>query len=76
MEEKKEWDLGKMKSRPNPYVKPLKKQIALRISPDVMEYFKEMADETGIPYQSLINLYLQDCVNSQRTLQLSWLAQP
>jgi uncharacterized protein (DUF4415 family) len=67
-----EYDLAKMKSRPNPYAKQLKKQITLRLSPDVVAYFKQMAEETGIPYQTLINLYLQDCVNSQRTLQMAW----
>ncbi len=67
-----EYDLAKMKSRPNPYAKQLKKQITLRLSPDVIAYFKQMAEETGIPYQTLINLYLQDCVNSQRTLQMAW----
>ncbi len=72
MEEKQEWDLSKMKSRPNPYAKRLKKQLTLRVNPDVITYFKAMAEETGIPYQSLINLYLVDCVNSQRTLQLTW----
>jgi len=45
-----------MKSRPNPYAKRLKKQVTLRMSPDVVEYFKKMAEETSIPYQSLINL--------------------
>jgi uncharacterized protein (DUF4415 family) len=74
MEEEQEWELSKMKSRPNPYAKQLKKQLTLRLSPDVIDYFKTMAEETGIPYQSLINLYLLDCVNSQRTLQLSWVA--
>ena len=67
-----EYDLAKMKSRPNPYAKQLKKQITLRLSPDVIAYFKQMATETDIPYQTLINLYLQDCVNSQRTLQMAW----
>lgn len=71
-EEEEEWDLSKMKSRPNPYAKQLKKQLTLRVSPDVIDYFKAMAAETGIPYQSLINLYLLDCVNAQRSLQLSW----
>jgi uncharacterized protein (DUF4415 family) len=69
---KKEYGLSKMKSRPNPYAKRLKKQVTLRISPDVGEYFKQMAEETGIPYQSLINLYLRDCVSSQRKLNLNW----
>jgi predicted DNA binding CopG/RHH family protein len=67
-----EWNLAGMKSRRNPYAKQLKKQITLRISPDIIEYFKQMAENTGIPYQSLINLYLQDCVNNQRSLQMSW----
>lgn len=71
-EQEMEWDLSKMKSRPNPYAKQLKKQITLRLNPDVIDYFKNMAEETGIPYQSLINLYLLDCVNSERTLQMFW----
>ena len=69
---RKEYDLSKMKSRPNPYAKRLKKQVTLRIRPDVIDYFKEMAAEKGIPYQSLINLYLQDCMASQRKLNMKW----
>jgi uncharacterized protein (DUF4415 family) len=76
IEKEQEWDLSKMKSRPNPYAKKLKKQLTLRLNPDIIDYFKEMAEETGIPYQSLINLYLMDCVNSERTLQLSWEPEP
>ncbi len=67
-----EYDLSQMKSRPNPYAKRLKKQVTLRMSEDVIAYFKAMAEETGMPYQTLINLYLQDCVNEKRKLQLSW----
>ncbi|MCZ7669535.1 MAG: BrnA antitoxin family protein [Chloroflexi bacterium] len=66
------YDLSKMKSRPNPYAKQLKKQITLRMNPEVIDYFKEMSEETGIPYQSLMNLYLSDCMNANRKLQLSW----
>ena len=69
---KDEYDLSKMTSRRNPYAKQLKKQVTLRIRPDVIEYFQAMAEETGIPYQSLINLYLQDCVNSHRKLDMQW----
>ena len=69
---KKEYDLSKMKSRPNPYAKMLKKQVTLRMSQDVIEYFKKMADETHIPYQSLINLYLMDCSASKRKLDMKW----
>lgn len=67
-----EYDLSKMKSRPNPYAKRLRKQVTLRMSLDVVEYFKQMAEDTGIPYQSLINLYLQDCVATHRKLNLQW----
>lgn len=67
-----EYDLSRMKSRRNPYARQLKRQITLRIRPDVIEYFKVMAEETGVPYQSLISLYLQDCVNSRRKLDLRW----
>ena len=69
---KDEYDLSKMKSRPNPYAKSLKKHVTLRMSPDVVEYFKKMAEETNIPYQSLINLYLRDCSVSKRKLNMRW----
>lgn len=61
-----------MQSRRNPYAKRLKKQITLRLDPNVIEYFKAMSAEEGIPYQSLINLYLQDCAASKRRLKLEW----
>jgi uncharacterized protein (DUF4415 family) len=69
---KEEYDLSKMKSKPNPYAKRLKKQVTLRMNPDVVEYFKKMAEETNIPYQSLINLYLMDCTASKRKLDMQW----
>jgi len=69
---KKEYDLSEMKSRSNPYAKQLKKQVSLRIRPDVIEYFKGMAAEVGVPYQSIINLYLQDCAQNHRKLNLQW----
>jgi uncharacterized protein (DUF4415 family) len=69
---KDDYDLSKMKSRPNPYAERLKKQITLRISEDVLEYFRKEAAETGVPYQSLINLYLRDCVATERKLRLQW----
>lgn len=67
-----EYDLSQFKSRKNPYAKILKKQVTLRIRPDVIDYFKEMSEQTGVPYQSLINLYLQDCVASHRKLDMTW----
>lgn len=69
---KTEYDLSKMKSRKNPYAKRLKKQITLRLDPEVIEYFKQKSEENGIPYQTLINLYLQDCRNTERELKMSW----
>ena len=65
---KREYDLSKMKKRKNPFAKQLKKQVTIRMGVDIIEYFKTMADETGVPYQNLINLYLRDCVASQRKL--------
>ena len=65
---KKEYDLSKMKKRKNPFSKQLKKQVTIRMGVDIIDYFKEISDETGIPYQNLINLYLRDCVTSQRKL--------
>jgi len=59
-------------SIPNPYAQKLKKQITIRLDEDTIEYFKGMADEKGIPYQSLINLYLRDCAQAQRDLKLQW----
>lgn len=65
---KKEYDLSKMKKRKNPFVKQLKKQVTIRMGVDIIDYFKGMSEETGIPYQNLINLYLRECVSSQRKL--------
>jgi len=56
----------------NPYAKKLKKQITIRLDEDTIEYFKEMAEDKDIPYQSLINLYLRDCASSHKKLKLKW----
>ena len=69
---KKEYDFSKMKGRRNPYAKNLKKQVTLRLGVNVIEYFKQMAEETGIPYQNLINLYLRECAHSGKKLTLNW----
>ena len=69
---KSEYDFSKMKYRKNPYASKLKKSVTIRLGEDVIEYFKEMSEETGIPYQSLINLYLRDCVSHHREIDLSW----
>jgi uncharacterized protein (DUF4415 family) len=67
---RKEYDFSK--SRKNPYAAKLKKQITLRLDEDAIEYFKLVSQEVGIPYQSLINLYLRDCAASHRKLNLEW----
>ncbi len=69
---KTEYDLSKMKSRKNPYASKLKIPVTIRLSGDVVEYFKGMADEAGVPYQSLINLYLRDCLTHNRKVQIQW----
>ena len=69
---RKEYDIKKLNPRKNPYSKRLKKQITINLNADTITYFKSQSDEIGIPYQALINLYLSDCVNSKRKLQLAW----
>lgn len=68
-----EYDIKNLNPRRNPYAKRLKKQITMNIDADTIDYFKAQAEQTGIPYQTLINLYLTDCAAHKRKLQLSWL---
>ena len=67
---RKEYDFSKAKK--NPFAKRLKKQITIRIDEPTIHYFKDLAGELGIPYQSLINLYLRDCASEKRKLNLTW----
>ena len=67
---RKEYDFSK--ARKNPYAKQLKKQITIRLDEESIGYFKSISEGVGIPYQSLINLYLRDCAVSNRKLNLSW----
>lgn len=69
---KKEYDFSKMKPRKNPYASKLKKSVTIRLSEDVLDYFKNMAEESGLPYQSLINLYLRDCATRHRKIAVRW----
>jgi predicted DNA binding CopG/RHH family protein len=64
-----EYDLTQMKSRKNPYAKRLKKQLTIRLEEETIEYFKKLSAETGLPYQTLINLYLRDCAQHERKLE-------
>ena len=66
------YDFAKMKARRNPYVKLLKQSVTIRLDRDTVRYFKVLSDKTGLPYQSLINLYLRDCVVHQRRLSFRW----
>jgi len=69
---KKEYDLSKLKNRKNPYIKLLKKQISIRIDIDTIEYFKKLSEESGMPYQNLMNLYLTDCATKQKKMSINW----
>jgi uncharacterized protein (DUF4415 family) len=68
------YDFSKLKAKRNPYVKYLKQPITIRLDKESIAYFQSLAEETGLPYQQLINLYLRDCVASKRKLALKWTA--
>ncbi|MDR0646703.1 MAG: BrnA antitoxin family protein [Elusimicrobiota bacterium] len=67
---RKEYDFSKASA--NPYTAKLRRQISIRLDMKAIEYFKEQAQKTGIPYQKLINLYLTECAATNKTLKLSW----
>ena len=66
------YDFSKMKGKKNPYIKYLKQPVTMRLDKDSVDYFKSLAEGSGIPYQTLINLYLRDCATNQRKLDLKW----
>ncbi len=67
---KKSYDFSKAKR--NPYAKRLTKQITIRLDVATLEYFRELSDESGVAYQTLINLYLRDCAASEKKLSMRW----
>lgn len=67
---KEEYDFSK--SRKNPYANKLKKQITINIDTDTIDYFKTLSEFSGIPYQTLINLYLSDCAEQKKQPQITW----
>lgn len=69
---REEYDIEGLNPRKNPYTNRLKKQITINIDTDTIDYFKEQSEKSGLPYQTLINLYLADCASNHRTLQISW----
>ena len=69
---KKTYDFSKGKR--NPYAKRLKKQVTIRLDESTLDYFKDLAEETGIPYQTLINLFLRDCAQGKKRPSMKWRA--
>ena len=69
---KKEYDLSKLSWKRNPYAKRLKRSVTIRLDEDLIQYFKRLSKEVGIPYQRLINLYLRECAASGRKAVVRW----
>lgn len=69
---RKEYDFTKAKK--NPYANALKKQITIRLDEYTIGYFKSLSKDSGIPYQSLINLYLRDCAEKHKKMRIGWKA--
>ncbi|MGP1402917.1 MAG: BrnA antitoxin family protein [Catonella sp.] len=69
---REEYDIKNLNPRKNPYAKFLKKQVTINLDEDTIDYFKAQSESAGIPYQTLINLYLRDCVVKKRQIEVSW----
>ena len=69
---RKEYDLKNMKLRPNPYINKLKKSVTIRLDADVIDYFKELSEETKTPYQTLLNDYLRNCKEQNLKPKTIW----
>lgn len=69
---RKEYDLKKMKLKPNPYASKLKKSITIRLDLDVLEYFKVLADKRNVPYQTLLNDFLRNCKEQNLAPKTVW----
>ena len=67
-----EYDIKNLNPRKNPYAAMLKKQVTINLNVDTIDYFKNMSKELGVPYQTLINMYLADCVENKRQLTVAW----
>lgn len=67
-----EYDIRELHPRRNPYARKLKQQITINLNSDTVAYFKTLAEQSGIPYQTLINLYLTDCAENKRQLSITW----
>ena len=69
---REEYDIKNLNPRKNPYSNRLKKPITINVNQDTINYFKEKSLQSGIPYQTLINLYLTDCAEKKRELIIEW----
>jgi uncharacterized protein (DUF4415 family) len=69
---RKHYNFEKMMGEKNPYVKHLKQPVTIRLDKATVAYFKTLAGELGMPYQSLINLYLRDCASHRKKLKITW----
>lgn len=67
-----EYNINALNPRKNPYAKKLKQQITINIDSDAIDFFRQMSASSGIPYQTLINLYLSDCAKNNRKINISW----
>ena len=67
---RKHYDFSK--ARKNPYAKRLKKQVTIRLDEPTLDYFKNLGERVGMPYQTLINMYLRDCAETRKELRLQW----
>ncbi|MCD7958797.1 MAG: antitoxin [Ruminococcus sp.] len=69
---REEYDIDSLNPRRNPYAKALNEEKTITLDDDVIDYFTKMSTEKKIPYQTLINLYLTDCIKNHRQLFISW----
>ena len=69
---REEYDIKNLNPRRNPYTNRLKKQVTINLDSNIVDYFKRMSESSGIPYQTLINLYLSDCVINNRQMNIMW----
>lgn len=69
---RQEYDIRALNPRKNPYAKQLKRQITINLDSEAIDYFKKQSEVIGVPYQTLINLYLRDCAQNGRQLKISW----
>lgn len=68
---REEYDIKNLNPKKNPYTSRIKKQVTINLDTEAIEYFKEQASNIGVPYQTLINIYLMDCARKKRSLTVN-----